>query len=144
MSCRFDRVLYNDETAMVINYKTGAKEPERVEINGQMRVEALLVAVNLQRAGITPKRFVVQLVTGPWGVMEAEFSYTELAQMYEEITGTLLDLQNPVARLNPSPEACGFCPAILICSGRADVYQSGLNLSTPTQTLYAGTWTSSR
>lgn len=59
---------------------------------------------------------MVQLVTGPFGVMEAEFSYTELAKMYEEITGTLLELENPTASLNPSPEACHFCPAILICN----------------------------
>jgi hypothetical protein len=108
--------VYNDEVCAIQNYKTGFKEPEPVAVNGQMKSEALIVAVNLQRAGITPKRFVVQLVTGPWGVMEAEFSFTELAQMYEEITGTLLELENPVARLNPSPEACSFCPAILICS----------------------------
>lgn len=120
LSCRFDRCVYNDEVCAIQNYKTGFKEPEPVAVNGQMKSEALIVAVNLQRAGITPKRFVVQLVTGPWGVMEAEFSYTELAAMYEEITGTLLQLQNEYAPLNPSPDACGFCPAILICQAVKD------------------------
>lgn len=115
LSCRFDRVLFNNEVCVIQNYKTGNKEPERVEINGQMKVEALLVAVNLQRAGITPKRFVVQIVTMPFGVFEAEFSYTALAQMYEDVTGTLLALQSPDAPLRPSEEACHFCPAILIC-----------------------------
>lgn len=115
LSCRFDFCAYNEDTCLCINYKTGFKEPERVEINGQMKVEALLIAINLQRAGITPKRFLVQIVSGPFGVFEAEFSYSNLAQMYEDVTGTLLALQSPDAPLHPGEEACHYCPAILIC-----------------------------
>jgi hypothetical protein len=116
LSCRFDRVVHNDDTALIQNFKTGWKEPEPVKVNAQMKVEALLVAINLQRAGFSPNRFVVQLVTMPFGVLQAEFSRVELRAMYEEITVTLRGLESLDAQLNPSIEACSQCPAILVCN----------------------------
>lgn len=115
LSCRFDRVLYNQDTALLINYKAGFREPVRVKLNSQMKTEALLVALALNRAGIHPKRFFVQLVTLMFGVFEAEFSASELAGIWEETTGTLATLESHTAALQPSPDACDKCPAILIC-----------------------------
>jgi hypothetical protein len=116
LSARFDDCCYNSEVALVTNFKTGWKEPEPAKINSQCRVETLLVAVNLKRIGVTPKRFIAQINTMPFGVMQAEFSYEELAKMYLDITSTLLAIENPDALLNPSIENCDHCPAILVCN----------------------------
>jgi hypothetical protein len=121
LSCRFDRVCYSKDTVVIQNYKTGWKEPDPVKTNSQMRVEAMLVALALGRAGIQPQRFVVQLVTMAFGVFEAEFSWAELAGLYDSIMATLKALESPTAPLRPSREACDNCGAILICSAVKDL-----------------------
>lgn len=129
ISAKFDRCLYNTAVCLIQDFKTGFKEPVRAKLNSQMRVNAMLVALNLQQAGIhTIERFIVQIVTMPFGVMEAEFSRAELAEIYEEITGTLSSLESPNSALNPSLEACEYCAAILICGAVKDTLKPTLTM----------------
>lgn len=116
LSAKFDRVVYNNNICAIQDFKSGWTEPVPAKLNAQMRVQALLVALNLKRIGVTPKRFIVQIVTMPFGVLQAEFSYGELAKIYEDITDTLKAIEDPDALLNPSIDACNLCPAILVCN----------------------------
>src|SRR6266436_4113116 len=125
VSCRFDRVVYNDDTAMIINYKTGWREPNLPAFNAHCKVEAVLVALALHRAGIKPQRFIIQLVTIPFGVFEAEFKWSDLRDHYNWIIETLVQLEYPRAALTPHPDACKRCPATLICPAIRDLVIPG-------------------
>jgi hypothetical protein len=63
---------------------------------------------------------VVQLVSGPYGVTEARYSLAELSAAYEDIVRTLKAITAPDAPFSPSPEACKFCGAKLICQALKD------------------------
>jgi CRISPR/Cas system-associated exonuclease Cas4 (RecB family) len=123
-SGRFDRVVYTATTALVIDFKTGFSEPDPAEQNAQIKVLAVLVALHLPR---TLREVVVQVISGPYGVTEARYDYPALAKAYDDILRTLKAIQNPLAPLNPSPEACRYCPAAMICQPCRDL------LSPPTK-----------
>jgi hypothetical protein len=112
LSGRFDRVVYTEKVALIIDYKSGFSEPEPAEQNAQLRVLAVLVAMNLPTS---IEEIIVQIISGPYGVTEVRFSMSQLAELYNEIIETLQALNRPEAPLNPSPEACRFCQAALIC-----------------------------
>src|SRR4029077_21024863 len=111
-SGRFDRVVYTPTVALVQDFKTGWSEPDPAEQNSQMKVLAVLVALHLPSV---LREVVVQVISGPFGVSEARYDLAALAKAYNEILSTLRAIQDPLAPLGPSPEACRFCPAILIC-----------------------------
>jgi hypothetical protein len=110
-SGRFDRVVYANTVALVQDFKTGWSEPEPAEQNAQIKVLAVLVALHLPSV----KEVIVQIVSGPYGVTEARYDYPALSRAYEQIQATLKAIGDPMAPLNPSPEACRYCPAINIC-----------------------------
>jgi Protein of unknown function (DUF2800) len=111
-SGRFDRVVYTPIVALVQDFKTGWSEPDPAEQNSQMKMLAVLVALNLPSM---LREVVVQIISGPFGVTEARYDLAALAVAYNEILTTLRAIQDPLAPLAPSPEACRFCPAILVC-----------------------------
>jgi RecB family exonuclease len=111
-SGRFDRVIYTPNVALVQDFKTGWAEPDPAEQNAQMKLLAVLVALHMPR---TVRKVIVQVISGPFGVTEATYDYPALAKAYEEVLSTLRALQDPLAPLSPSPEACRYCPAVNIC-----------------------------
>jgi Protein of unknown function (DUF2800) len=111
LSGRFDVVSYTPELALVQDWKCGFSEPDAAEQNAQLKVLAVLVALNLP----TVKEVIVQIVSGPYGVTEARYSLAELSAAYEDIVKTLKAINAPDAALSPSSEACKYCPAVLIC-----------------------------
>ena len=111
-SGRFDRVIYTPTVALVQDFKTGWSEPDPAEQNSQMKLLAVLVALSLPSM---LREVVVQVISGPFGVTEARYDLAALAKAYSEILETLRAIQDPMAPLNPSPEACRFCSAINIC-----------------------------
>ena len=111
LSGRFDVVSYTNEMALCQDYKTSWSEPDAAEDNAQLKVLAVLIALNLP----TVKEVIVQIVSGPYGITEARYSLAELSAAYEDIVKTLRAINAPDAPLNPSPEACKFCAAKLIC-----------------------------
>jgi hypothetical protein len=111
-SGRFDRTIYTPTIALVQDYKTGWDEPDPAEQNAQLKVLAVLVALHLPSM---LREVIVQIISGPYGVTEARYDLPALAKAYNEILGTLRAIQDPLAPLSPSPEACRFCPAINIC-----------------------------
>jgi len=111
-SGRFDRCVYTPSVALVQDFKTGWAEPDPAEQNSQMKVLAVLVALHLPR---TMRKVVIQVISGPFGVSEAIYDYPALAKAYDDVLATLRALQDPMAPLSPSPEACRYCPAINVC-----------------------------
>jgi hypothetical protein len=111
-SGRFDRVVYTPSVALVQDFKSGFSEPDPAEQNSQMKVLAVLVALNLPR---TVRKVIVQVISGSFGVTEATYDYPALAKAYDDVMATLRAIQDPIASLNPLPEACRYCPAISVC-----------------------------
>jgi hypothetical protein len=111
LSGRADVIYYTEKTALCIDWKTGFSEPVPAEQNAQMKVLAVLVGLALPSV----EEVIVQIVSGPFGVSEARYDYPALATAYSEILATLRAIQDPLAPLNPTPEACRYCPAINIC-----------------------------
>ena len=111
LSGQVDAVYHNDTTALVIDFKSGFSEPDPAEINSQLKVLAVLVALHLPQVTTV----IVQIISGPHGVTEARYTIAELAHAYNEILDTLLAIHAENAPFNPSPEACQYCPAVLIC-----------------------------
>jgi Protein of unknown function (DUF2800) len=111
-SGQFDRVVYTPTVALVQDFKTGWSEPDPAEQNSQMKMLAVLVALNLPSM---LREVIVQIISGPFGVTEAKYDLLALAKAYNEILATLRAIQDPLAPLSPSPEACRFCSAINIC-----------------------------
>jgi hypothetical protein len=111
-SGRFDRCVYTPTVALVQDFKTGWREPVEAEQNAQMKMLAVLVALHLPSM---LREVIVQIVSGPYGVTEARYDLAALAKAYNEILATLRAIQDPMAPLSPSPEACRYCPAINIC-----------------------------
>jgi hypothetical protein len=111
LSGRVDRVFYTATRALVHDFKSGWSEPDPAEINAQLKVLAVLVGLALPAV----EEVIVQIVSGPFGVTEARYDVAALGKAYHEIIVTLRALHDPAAPLNPSPEACRYCPAKLIC-----------------------------
>jgi hypothetical protein len=116
LSGQFDKVVYSGTTALILDFKSGHSEPDPAEQNAQLKVLAVLVALHLPQA-IT---VIAQIISGPHGVTEARYSIAELAHAYNEILDTLRAIHAESAPFNPSPEACKWCPASLICQAVKD------------------------
>ena len=116
LSGRFDVVTYTRKVALVQDYKTGWAEPDPAEENAQMRVLAVLVALAMPDL----EEVIVQIVSGPFGITEARFDLKALGEIYSHIIEVLRAINAPDAPLTPSPEACKFCGAKLICQAVKD------------------------
>ena len=117
MSGRFDVVSYTRELALAQDYKTSWSEPDPAEDNAQLKVLAVLIALNLP----TVKEVIVQIVSGPFGITEARYDVPRLMAAYDDIVATLRKINAPDAPFSPSPEACKFCGAKLICQAVKDL-----------------------
>ena len=116
LSGQFDKVIYSGDTACIQDFKTGFSEPDPAEQNAQLKVLSVLVALALPNV----TTIYAQLISGPHGVTEARYSIAELAHAYNEILDTLRSIHAEDAPFNPSPEACRYCPAALICQAVKD------------------------
>jgi Protein of unknown function (DUF2800) len=116
-SGQFDRCVYTSTVALVQDFKTGWSEPDPAEQNSQMKMLAVLVALHMPS---TLREVVVQIISGPFGVSEDRYDLAALAKAYNDILSTLRAIQDPLAPLSPSPEACRYCPAINICQAVQD------------------------
>jgi Protein of unknown function (DUF2800) len=122
LSGRFDRVIYNPKTGVVLiqDFKTGFTEPVEAEQNAQMKVLAVLAALHLRE--IMPLReIIVQVISGPFGVTEARYDLPALARAYDSIVATLRAIHAVNAPLVPGVEQCAHCPAALICQPCRDL-----------------------
>jgi Protein of unknown function (DUF2800) len=116
LSGKMDRVVYTPELALIQDYKTGFSEPDPAEQNAQLKVLAVLFAIN----HTSTQEVVVQIISGPYGVTEARYNIAALSVAYEEIVKTLQAINSPNAPFSPSPEACRYCGANLICQAVKD------------------------
>ena len=67
LSGRFDRVIWDGKIALIQDYKTGRSEPDHAEQNSQLKVLAVLFALNYRRV----EEVIVQIVSRSHGVTEA-------------------------------------------------------------------------
>lgn len=116
-SGRADRVIWSGKTALVQDFKTGFSEPDPAEINAQLKILAVLAALELTQV----ETVYVQIISGPYGVTEKCYSIPELADAYRDILVTLKKINAPHALFAPSDEACRYCPAINICQAVKDL-----------------------
>jgi hypothetical protein len=117
LSGQADRVIYNPKTGLVLvqDFKTGWSEPDPAEQNAQLKVLAVLAALHLRKIGVTVRKVVVQIISGPYGITEATYELPDLANAYDAILTTLRAINAEYAGFAPSSEACRYCPAINIC-----------------------------
>jgi hypothetical protein len=111
LSGQFDRCVYAEEVALVQDFKTGHQEPEPAETNAQLKVLALLVALNLP----TVKEIIAQIISPYYGVTEARYDIAKLSVAYNEICETLARIHDERAELVPGVVQCKRCPALNIC-----------------------------
>jgi hypothetical protein len=116
LSGQFDKVIYSGDTALILDFKSGHSEPDPAEQNAQLKVLAVLVVLHLPQVTTV----IAQIISGPYGVTEARYSIQELAHAYNEILDTLQAIHAESAPFHPSPEACRYCPAALICQALKD------------------------
>ena len=116
LSGQFDKVIYSGDTACIQDFKSGHSEPDPAEQNAQLKVLAVLVALHLPQLTTV----IAQIISGPHGVTEARYSIAELAHAYNEILDTIQAIHAENAPFHPSPEACRYCPAALICQAVKD------------------------
>jgi hypothetical protein len=112
LSGRFDRLIYTPQVALIQDFKSGFSEPDRAEINSQMKVLAVLVALELP----TVEQVICQIISGLHGISEVRFGIAELSDAWNDIVRTLEDIGDPHAPLSPSQEACQYCKANGICA----------------------------
>jgi hypothetical protein len=124
LSGQFDRCVYNDDVALVQDYKTSHVPPEPAETSSQLKVLAVLVALNLP----TVKEVVAQIISPYFGVTEARYDMGALSQAYAGILDTLTAIQDERAGLVPGVVQCRYCPAILICQPARDLIKPLVSL----------------
>ena len=112
-SGQIDRIdHYNNDTAVVIDWKTGRNPQGSAESNLQLRAYAVLVKKNLP---YLKKIYVaiVQPMAAPYTI--AEYDEADLAAADEQIQGIVAAALAPNAPRTPSPDACKYCRAKSIC-----------------------------
>jgi hypothetical protein len=124
LSGRFDRCVYTPETALLLDYKTSHIAPEPAEISSQLKVLAVLVALNLPLV----KEVIAQVVSPYFGVTEARYDIASLSQAYKDILDTLEAIHDKSAPLVPGVVQCRYCPAILICQAVKDTIRPLVSL----------------
>ena len=112
LSGRFDVCYFTEKVALVIDFKAGWREVDAAEQNAQLKVLAVLVGIALPSV----EEIVVQIISGPYGVTQANYNLEALSQAYREIIATLRAINDPNAGFNPSIAACTYCNANLICA----------------------------
>ncbi len=128
LSGQLDACFYTQETALVIDWKTGFSEPDPAEQNSQMKVLAVLVALHLPSV----QEVIVQVISGPFGVSEARYDRVALAAAWDDIMATLRKINDPHAPLTPGVEQCRYCPAAAICQPCRDLLSPPTKFQTTT------------
>ena len=111
LSGRFDRVIRTGKVALIQDYKTGRRVPEPADINAQLKVLAVLLAINHPSL----EEVYVQIISRNHGISEAVYGIEDLHKAYDEIRSVLVKLWSKSAELNVGVEQCRYCPATLVC-----------------------------
>ena len=116
LSGRFDRVVWAENKALLIDFKSGFSEPDPAEQNSQLKVLAVLFALNFRSV----QEVIVQLSLVPTASLRrATISRSSRAPM-KRSSPRCKPLTIRTRAFNPSPEACRYCPAKLICQALKD------------------------
>lgn len=110
-SGRADRIYISGDTALIIDFKSGFSEPVSADLNAQLKVLAVLVAIKWR----TLKSVYVQIISGAHGISEHRYDVAGLYAAYQGIITTRRKLSEPGVALNPGEAQCRYCPAGLIC-----------------------------
>jgi len=115
-SCRIDRLVVSKNTGLIQDYKFGFREPDPAEINAQLKFAVVLAALEYKHIN----NWIVQIVSGPYGVTEAHYDIKAIAHAYDEVVETLARINDEHAAFTPGVEQCRYCPAQLICQAHRD------------------------
>jgi CRISPR/Cas system-associated exonuclease Cas4 (RecB family) len=112
-SGQIDRIdFFGDETALVVDWKTGRTPQGNAAENLQLRAYAVLVKKNypaLKRIFVS----IVQPLAAPYTI--AEYEEIDLKLADEQIQSIVDAALAPNAPRTPSPDACKYCRAKSIC-----------------------------
>ena len=110
-SCRIDRLVLSRDTGLIQDFKFGFREPDPAEINAQLKFAVVVAALEFRHIN----NWIVQIVSGPYGVTEAHYDIKAIAHAYDEVIETLARINDEHAVFTPGPEQCRYCPAAMIC-----------------------------
>jgi len=116
-SCRIDRLVVSKDTGLIQDFKFGFREPDAAEINAQLKFAVVTAALNFRHIN----NWIVQIVSGPYGVTEAHYDIKAIAHAYDEVVETLRRITDSHAGFSPSVEACRYCSAVMICQATKDL-----------------------
>lgn len=115
-SGKADYVVYSGAVGLIIDYKTGWS-PIDAEESRQLGVLACLLGAEIRYL----KEIICQIVSKD-GISEARFDRAALREIWLDMVTTVKRLHDPQVHYNPSPEACKYCPAAIICPALAAVF----------------------
>ena len=125
-------VVFQDNTGLVIDYKTGRNEVEHATGNMQLRWLAVLAAQNYGLTKVTVA--IIQPLVGEPSV--CTYTTEDIAQAESECDAIIAALYEPNAPRNPSLEACKYCKAKAICP---EAQAAALEVATPLRNVPEGT-----
>jgi len=110
-SCRIDRLVVSKDTGLIQDFKFGFRESDPAESNAQLKFAVVLAALEYRHIN----NWIVQIVSGPYGVSEAHYDIKAIAHAYDEVVETLARINDEHAAFTPGVEQCRYCPAAMIC-----------------------------
>jgi len=118
-SGQIDRIdFFGDETALVVDWKTGRTPQGNADSNLQLRAYSVIVKKNypaLKRIFVA----IIQPLAAPYTI--AEYEEIDLKLADEQIQSIVEASLAPNAPRTPSPDACKYCRAKAICPEAAGV-----------------------
>jgi len=112
-----DRIDIFQDSALVVDYKTGRGEVTPADRNMQLRGLAVLVK---RRFPTLKKVYVAIIAPRSIGTTLACYDEEGLAAATEEVLELVAEISKEHAPRTPAPEACKNCPAKAVCPEVAD------------------------
>jgi len=115
-----DVLHLHDGRALVVDYKTnliGESTPEEI-VEHDYRLQRLVYALACFRAGANEVEVVYHFLERPDAPASTTFTLGQLAELEQELSAAIAQIQAGEFRPTPSEFACSGCPALdLVCAG---------------------------
>ena len=117
---RFDVLHREDGRALIVDYKSNAvaeESPDEI-VEREYRLQRLVYALALLRAGADEVEVVYQFLERPEDTVAATFSRADAPALEQELSAAIAAIQAGEFEPTPSDFACVDCPALdLVCAG---------------------------
>jgi len=115
-----DVLHLHDRRALVVDYKTnliGESTPEEI-VEHDYRLQRLVYALACFRAGANEVEVVYHFLERPDAPASTTFTLGQFAELEQELSAAIAQIQAGEFRPTPSEFACSGCPALdLVCAG---------------------------